>query len=137
LLVNTLSDVLTLDLYDYNDHRKDTDMGIASFDLRSLNDDAEQEDIVSEVLLQGKSRGTIKFDLKFYPVMKAQKAADGTEEPLPESSKYTLSLETTTAHQSLPLRHWYRPYHASSGKGAGHGQKRRIMQSIRQSLLAR
>lgn len=90
LLVNTLSDVLTFDLYDYNDHRKDSDLGLASFDLQTLNDDPEQEDLVSEVLLQGKSRGTVKFDLKFFPVLKAEKAADGsdTEELLPESSNY-------------------------------------------------
>lgn len=94
MLVNTLSDVLTLDLYDYNDHRKDADLGLASFDLKSLNDDAEQEDLVAEVLLQGKPRGTIKFDLKFFPVMKAQKAADGTEEPLPESSKHSLQFRS-------------------------------------------
>jgi Ca2+-dependent lipid-binding protein len=124
-------------LYDYNDHRKDTDLGIASFDLRSLNDDAEQEDLVSEVLLQGKPRGTVKFDLKFYPVMKAQKAADGTEEPLPESSKHILHTTTIMTHLSLLPRHWHCPYYASSGKGIGHGQEWRIVQSIRQDLLAR
>lgn len=87
MLVNNLSDVLTLDVYDYNDHRKDTDLGLATFDLKSLQEDAEQEDLVSDVLLQGKPRGTVKFDLKFFPVMKPAKAPDGTEEPLPESSK--------------------------------------------------
>ena len=74
-------------MYDYNDVRKDTDLGLASFDLKTLNDDAEQEDLVADVMLQGKPRGTIKFDLKFFPVLKPSKAEDGTEEPLPESSK--------------------------------------------------
>jgi hypothetical protein len=87
LLVNSLNEILTMDVYDYNDHRKDTELGSGSFDLQSLQDDAEQEDLVSEVMLGGKPRGTLKFDLRFFPVMKTVEGPDGTEEPLPESSE--------------------------------------------------
>ena len=86
LLVNSLNDALSLDVIDYNDRRKDQAIGSAVFDLKSLNDDAEQEDLTAPVMLEGKQRGLVKVDLKFFPVMKPNKLADGTEEPLPESS---------------------------------------------------
>ena len=76
-----------MSIMDYNDHRKDSELGLATFDLRSLNDDPEQEDLTTSVLLAGKLRGTLKCDLRFFPVMTPKKLADGTEEPLPESSE--------------------------------------------------
>jgi Ca2+-dependent lipid-binding protein len=73
---------------DYNQHRKDGELGTAVFDLKTLVEDPEQEEIAVPVLLGGKTRGTLKFDLRFFPVITPKKLADGYEEPLPESSEY-------------------------------------------------
>ena len=72
---------------DYNDHRKDSELGTATFDMKSLNEDPAQEDLTVPVLLAGKPRGILKLALRFFPVLAPKKLADGTEEPLPEFSK--------------------------------------------------
>jgi Ca2+-dependent lipid-binding protein len=65
LLLNdsNMSETLTLSVSDHNEHRKDTDMGVASFELHSLLDDASQENIVRDVLKDGKERGQLNFDV--------------------------------------------------------------------------
>lgn len=74
-------------VFDYNDHRPDSDLGTVSFDLKSLADDGEQPDLIGEVILDGKTRGQVRYDLKYYPVLKPTKLADGTLEPVPETSE--------------------------------------------------
>lgn len=124
LLVNSLNDSLIMNVMDFNDHRKDSELGAASFDLRSLNDDAEQEDLTAPVILGGKPRGVLKFDARFFPVLTPKKLADGSEEPLPESSKWcrpdcwslcTLHVLRATTECSA-CRYWRRSSHASSGQ---------------------
>ncbi len=73
---------------DYNDHRKDFNMGSASFDLSKLQEDATMEGLDAKVLKDGKERGEIRFDLSFYPVLKPQKIDGGKEEELPDTSAY-------------------------------------------------
>lgn len=85
LLVNNLSESLTLAVFDYNDHRKDTEMGFASFDLSKLSEDAVHEGIEEVIRKDGKDRGTLRFDVSFFPVLKPD--TTGTEE-FPDSSKY-------------------------------------------------
>lgn len=48
---------------DHNDHRKDTELGAASFELSSLAEDAVKEGIVAKVLKDGKDRGSLNFSL--------------------------------------------------------------------------
>lgn len=79
-----------MDIFDYNDHRKDSELGTASVDLAPLREDAELLDANSTILLSGRPRGTVGYDLRYFPVLKAEKQEDGTEEPLPESSKMTM-----------------------------------------------
>ncbi|KAG9088467.1 hypothetical protein FS749_002138 [Ceratobasidium sp. UAMH 11750] len=67
LLVNSLTETLNLSLLDHNEHRKDTDLGSASFELSSLTEDATQEGLVRKVLKDGKERGELKFDVAFFP----------------------------------------------------------------------
>ena len=44
LLLNALNESLVLSVWDYNDHRKDTLLGSATFELPKLIEDATQED---------------------------------------------------------------------------------------------
>ncbi|KZT23846.1 tricalbin [Neolentinus lepideus HHB14362 ss-1] len=98
LLVNSLSDTLVLSVFDYNDHRKNTELGSATFDLSKLQEDATLENLEAEVLKDGKERGTLRFDLSFYPVLKPE-VVDGKEE-LPDT---TVGIVRLTLHQAKDL----------------------------------
>ena len=89
ILVNSLTENLLLKVWDYNDHRANTDLGFASFDLSVLEADATQEDLEAQILKDGKERGNIRFDVNFYPVLKPEVDAGGVE-VLPETSKVHL-----------------------------------------------
>ncbi|EPQ61056.1 tricalbin [Gloeophyllum trabeum ATCC 11539] len=98
LLVNSLTDTLVLSVFDYNEHRKNTELGAASFDLSKLQEDATLENLEVEVLKDGKERGMLRFDLSFYPVLKPE-VVDGKEE-LPET---TVGIVRLTLHQAKDL----------------------------------
>jgi Ca2+-dependent lipid-binding protein len=83
-LVNTLHETLTFNVLDYNEHRADTDLGAATFELTKLLDDSTHEGVNSTILKDGKDRGELRYDISYYPVLKAAKV-DGKEE-LPETS---------------------------------------------------
>ncbi|GAA5974459.1 hypothetical protein JCM11641_003227 [Rhodosporidiobolus odoratus] len=100
LLLNTLTETLTLTLFDYNETRKDSDLGTVSFDLSSLAEDAEQVGLTGEVVYDGKPRGQVRFDLQFYPVLKPVKGTDGTVEPVPETTSGVVRL---VVHQAKEL----------------------------------
>ena len=90
MLINSLNDVLALTLMDWNEHRKDSELGVANFDLKSLATDPEQESVNVPVMMQGKDRGTVKCGIRFFPTLVPKKLENGTEEPVPESSRLTL-----------------------------------------------
>ncbi|KAB5592905.1 hypothetical protein CTheo_3616 [Ceratobasidium theobromae] len=85
LVINSLTETLNLTILDHNEHRKDTDLGMASFELSSLVEDATQEGLVRKVLKDGKEKGEIKFDVSFFPILKPQVLEDGKIQPLPET----------------------------------------------------
>ena len=86
LLVNSLTENLCLRVWDYNDHRANTDLGCATFDLKALQQDATQENLELQVLKDGKERGTLRFDVNFFPVLKPEVDAGGAE-IVPDTSK--------------------------------------------------
>jgi Ca2+-dependent lipid-binding protein len=88
LLINNLTEQLVLSVMDYNDHRKNSEMGFASFDLSKLREDAVHEGVEVPVLKDGKDRGLLRFDVSFFPVLKPDTA--GTEQ-VPDSSKAILA----------------------------------------------
>lgn len=109
--MNSLSDILSLAVWDHNSNRKDSELGVANFELARLKEDAEQEGLTVNILKEGKERGELRFDAyvagsstnhrltssrkltwsarlprsKFYPVLKPQKLADGTLDAVPET----------------------------------------------------
>ena len=84
LLVNTLQESLILDLMDYNDHRADSHLGFAQFELGKLLNDSTQEGISSTIFKDGKDRGQLQYDVSYYPVLQPT-VIDGKED-LPETS---------------------------------------------------
>jgi len=85
LLVNSLKDILSLSVYDFNDHRKDTLMGSATFEFAKLVEDATQEGLTSILFKDGKERGELRYDVNYFPVLEAE---EGKEELLDSSLFY-------------------------------------------------
>ncbi|KAI9891147.1 MAG: hypothetical protein M1814_002990 [Vezdaea aestivalis] len=86
IIVTSLKDSINLQIYDYNEIRKDKELGIATFPLERCENDAEHENEQIEVMANGKARGNITADIRFFPILEGQKLEDGTEEPPPESN---------------------------------------------------
>lgn len=98
ILVNTLQEPLVLNVMDYNEHRKDTKLGSATFDLQKLQDDAVVEGIERHLLKDGKERGLLRFNLSYYPVLKPE-MVEGKEQ-LPNTN---IGIVRLTVHQAKEL----------------------------------
>ncbi|KAL8731971.1 MAG: hypothetical protein Q9166_003103 [cf. Caloplaca sp. 2 TL-2023] len=86
VIITSLNDSLTLQLYDWNEYRKDKELGTATFPLEQLQEITEHENLQLEVMANGKPRGVVQADVRFFPVLEGLKSEDGTEEPAPESN---------------------------------------------------
>ncbi|KAI7968649.1 hypothetical protein EIK77_002242 [Talaromyces pinophilus] len=84
IIITSFTDSLTLAVFDYNDVRKDQELGIATFPLDKLESDHEHEGLSLDISYSGRSRGVLKSDIRFFPVLGGRKLEDGTEEPAPE-----------------------------------------------------
>ena len=56
--------MLSLAVYDYNDRRKDNELGVANFTLQSLETQPEHLGLATPVMLQGKERGFLNYDVR-------------------------------------------------------------------------
>ncbi|KAF7188486.1 hypothetical protein HII31_10148 [Pseudocercospora fuligena] len=83
IILTSLRDPLTIALFDYNEYRKDKELGVASFNLEQLEKDHDFENQNLEVIVNGRPRGQVQCDIRFFPVLEGQKLADGkvTEPP--------------------------------------------------------
>lgn len=86
VIVTSFAETLSLSVFDYNEFRKDKDLGSASFPLERVQSITEHENESLEVLAGGKSRGAISADFRFFPVLEGRVLEDGTKEPPPESN---------------------------------------------------
>jgi len=86
IIVTSLTDALTLQVFDYNEIRKDKELGTASFALDRLEQVTEHENQVLEVMANGKVRGNLQTDIRFFPILEGLKLEDGKQEPPPESN---------------------------------------------------
>jgi Ca2+-dependent lipid-binding protein len=84
MIITSLKDSLTINLYDYNEYRKDKELGTATFALEQLENDDEHENLHLEVMSGGRPRGVIQADVRFFPVLEGA-VVDGVQEPPPES----------------------------------------------------
>jgi Ca2+-dependent lipid-binding protein len=85
IIVTSLKDSLTINLFDYNDIRKDKELGTATFALEQLEEDADHENLHLEIMSGGRPRGILQADVRFFPVLEGTTLDDGTKEPPPES----------------------------------------------------
>lgn len=86
VIVTSFSDILTLTTFDYNEYRKDKELGAAVFPLERIQEVTEHENEQLEVLANGKSRGAISADFRFFPILEGRTLEDGKKEPPPESN---------------------------------------------------
>lgn len=100
LLLTTLNDPLSFEVFDYNEVRKDKCLGTATFNLKNLEEDSEQERIHESIMLNGKPRGSINFSISWFPVMAAPLLEDGSAVTVPESNA---GIVRFTLHQAKGL----------------------------------
>jgi len=86
IIVTSFNDSLDIEVFDYNDIRKDKKLGAASFALEGVEEVYEHENQRLELNNDGKARGQLLCDIRFFPVLEPKKLEDGTVEPLPESN---------------------------------------------------
>ena len=86
IIITSLKDSLTIQVFDWNEYRKDKDLGTATFPLEQLQEIYEHENLQLEVKANGKVRGVLQADVRFFPVLESRKLEDGTEDPAPESN---------------------------------------------------
>ncbi|KAI1083363.1 tricalbin [Whalleya microplaca] len=94
VIITSFNDSLDIMVYDYNDFRKDKELGVASFQLERVEELGVYENERLEVIANGKARGVVSADFRFFPVLEATKNAEGKEEPAPETNtgilRYTI-----------------------------------------------
>lgn len=86
IIITNFTDVLTLQVFDYNEIRKDKELGTASFPLDKIEQQAEHENEQLEVTAGGKQRGLLNCDMRFFPVLGGGKDAEGHDLPPPETN---------------------------------------------------
>lgn len=74
---------MVLNLLDFNDHRKDTPLGSATFSLSKLLEDQTHEDVVDTIVHDGKDHGELRYDVNYFPVIEAE---EGKEDVLNSST---------------------------------------------------
>lgn len=101
VLLNNLNDSIYLQVMDRNAGRKDSPVGIASFDLKEV---AEANNVVEGLNLvvyrSGKPVGEVKCDMRYFPVSQPQKKEDGTIVPPAQSNSGVLRF---TVHECKDL----------------------------------
>jgi Ca2+-dependent lipid-binding protein len=97
LIVTSFNDTLDIMVFDKNDFRKSKELGVASFRLENLEEVQTHENERIEVINNGKARGLVNCDLRFFPVLEPTKLPDGKEEPPPESNQGILRFNVERA----------------------------------------
>ncbi|WAQ89720.1 hypothetical protein PtA15_11A411 [Puccinia triticina] len=100
LLIHSLNDLLTMEVMDYNEVRKDTSLGIASIDLQTLVTEPEQEGLTVPIIHQGKPRGEIRLSMVYHPCLVPKQLENGETEPVPET---TAGVARLVLHQAKEL----------------------------------
>lgn len=86
IIVTSFNDSLDIEVFDWNEFRKDKSLGTASFALENIEEIYEHENERLEVKSGGKARGALSCDIRFFPVLESTKGPDDVEEPPPETN---------------------------------------------------
>ena len=100
IIITSLTDTVDILVYDWNEFRKDVQIGRATFALEQLQHQDEYENLQLEVIYNGKPRGLIQADVRYFPVLGPTKLEDGTVLPAPE---LTTGIARFTVEQAKDL----------------------------------
>ena len=100
VILTSLREPLTIQVFDYNEYRKDKELGVCTWNLEQLAHINNHENAQLEVIANGRPRGVVQADIRFFPVLEGHKLADGTVEPPPES---TTGIAKFTVEQAKDL----------------------------------
>ncbi|KAF9922420.1 hypothetical protein FBU30_007442 [Linnemannia zychae] len=85
ILINNLNEMVCMEVFDKDSLGKDSSLGQANFDLKTLEEDPIQDDVWCKILLNGKERGAVRIRAAYFPVAKPQPEKEGGE-PVPVKS---------------------------------------------------
>ncbi|GAB0139449.1 hypothetical protein EsHS_00000102 [Epichloe bromicola] len=97
LIVTSFSDTLDIQVFDKNEFRKSKELGVATFRLEELEELHVLENQRLDVIGDGKARGVVSCDLRFFPVLEGQTLPDGKVEPPPDSNQGILRFTVEQA----------------------------------------
>lgn len=97
IIITSFSDSLDIQVFDHNDFRKSKELGVASFPLENIEQLNVYENERIEVIADGKARGVVSCDLRFFPVLETMKNEEGVEEPPPKSNQGILRFTVEQA----------------------------------------
>lgn len=98
ILINNLNEVVHMEIFDKDNVRKDRQLGKATFDLKTLEEEPLQDDVWCKVLRNEKERGAIRIRAAYFPIEKPLPAEEEGGEPIPvESNSGILSISVTQA----------------------------------------
>lgn len=84
VIITSYADALTIVPYDWNEYRKDKELGTATFALSKLEEEPSHEGIYLEVMASGRHRGAVQADIRFFPVLEGSETESGETAPPPE-----------------------------------------------------
>ncbi|KAF9136926.1 hypothetical protein BG015_002947 [Linnemannia schmuckeri] len=97
ILINNLNEMVCMEVFDKDAVRKDSSLGQANFDLKTLEEDPIQDDVWCKILLNGKERGSVRIRAAYFPVAKPTPIEEGGE-PVPvESNSGILAINLAQA----------------------------------------
>ncbi|KAF9199830.1 hypothetical protein BGZ49_010006 [Haplosporangium sp. Z 27] len=97
ILVNNLNEVISIDILDKDNVRKDRAMGQANFDLKTLEEEPIQDDIWCKILRNGKERGSVRVRAAYFPVQPPKPSDDGKTMVPVESNSGILAINIAQA----------------------------------------
>lgn len=95
--VKLMSEPLNIKVFDFNDFRKDREVGSIQFDLEQLIQEPKQGNLTAPFIRNNKPVGELQFGLNFMPTLEAQRQADGAIIPPPDLNTGIARIEIAEA----------------------------------------
>ena len=76
IVLRSLDDFLTLNLFDHHEHRKHRFLGESRYKLSKLKEDVIQNGLLLSLLRNEKPRGELLIDLIYYPLLQTNDSSD-------------------------------------------------------------
>ncbi|ABN68024.2 hypothetical protein putative xylanase/chitin deacetylase [Scheffersomyces stipitis CBS 6054] len=97
ICVKSLTEPLNITVIDFNEFRKDRQVGTIQFDLESFLDNPKQSNITAPFIRNGKPVGELVFGLNYMPTLEAERSADGAVIPPPDLNTGIARIEIAEA----------------------------------------